>query len=372
MSTVTEANVRREWRSRGLTLVVGAVLALLMLRMFHGQRTTGDEAALGTATTLHVATLDGERLAACRIEEFPDAWPAGTPTGPEALWLGNSQLHSINQARDGDQTAPYYATVELGWPVRGLSLPNASLQEHLVITHWALERRRPDWVILPLVYDDLREDGLRPDMELLATSGVLEGLRAGETGSRLADELAARLAAVPEAEDAIEERRSLQDRTEAWLEAGLSWAWRLWRDRPSTLVAVHLQLYQLRNRVFGIDPTTKRKMIPVRYDRNMQALDELLACAREREVGVLVYIVPLRWDVEPPYVVDDYRRWKTDVGEIVTAAGAGFVDLDEIVPGDEWGTLGAETIDFMHFQDGGHRRLGAAIADWLAAHRDGA
>jgi hypothetical protein len=362
--TAQERQTLEHWRWRLVALLLGAILGVSLVGVFYQTRRDGDEISLGPQQFTIAATWRGEQIAGKSLTDYEAGWPTDTPPGPSALWLGNSQVHTINQFEQGMQTAPHHASEALGWAVRCLSLPNASLQEHLVVTAWALDQRTPDHLVLALVYDDLREDGLRPRMDLLATEGALATLRTSGIGSGLASELEAMLGGARD-DGLATSADSFQDRSEAALENALSAAWPLWRARGDVLASVKYDMVQFRNLVFGIDPTTKRRMIPVLFDKNMEALDAILSLAAREGVRTLVYIAPLRQDIEPPYDLEAYGLWKDEIRSIAEAAGASYADLDSIVPGPEWGTIGEEQLDFMHFRVGGHVVLGEAVARLL-------
>jgi len=82
---------------------------------------------------------------------LPKVFPPKLPEGDSRLWLwlGNSQLHSINQLRDNDEIAPVHASRKLGFMVFGLSLPNASVREALHRDRLALAHSHPQWILLP-------------------------------------------------------------------------------------------------------------------------------------------------------------------------------------------------------------------------------
>ena len=105
-------------------------------------------------------------------------------------------------------------------------------------------------------------------------------------------------------------------------------------------------------------------MIPLRGQRNMVALPEMLRVAHRHGVRALVYNVPLRWDVEPPYDLGAYRQWKRELADAAASADAAiFLDLNKLVPNDLWGLHHGRDVDFMHFQGQGHRMLGRRVAD---------
>ena len=355
-------NTVLHWWIRASCLLVGALLAMVTLHHFAAQGVAPDELALGTHNRSLPAVYQGRQINAWRVEDFSQVYlPEGDlPSAGETLWLGNSQLHSVNEAIETDTTAPYYASEILNQPVYGLSLPNANLQEHLVMLRWALDRRRSDTLVLSLVYDDLREDGLRDEFKQITDEGLMDRLRAYPVGTQLAHELGAMKQDHSDVQGTSRAGRSLQDRSEAWLTGALRSSWSLWDQRSDIYGAVFLNVYNLRNWTFGITPTSKRKMIPLRSDKNMAALKEILRIASDAQMTMVVYIVPLRWNPEPPYQIDQYRQWKQDVAALCEQADVTFADLDTVVVEADWGYMG-EILDFMHFKDQGHRVLAQEV-----------
>ena len=86
---------------------------------------------------------------------------------PVVLWLGNSQLHAINHYRQGEETAaPDLHRRFRDWGIYFLALsqPNANLQEHHLLLAHLLDQLRVDTLVLPVVFDDMREDGIRASL----------------------------------------------------------------------------------------------------------------------------------------------------------------------------------------------------------------
>jgi len=360
-------SVGSAWAARLVAMLVGIGAGLWLLNYYYQQRIVPDELALGKGTMSATAEWSGLRLNAWQLKDYDAVYPGASATGPararEVLWLGNSQLHAVNQYKDGDTVAPAFGSEALGRPALALSLPNASLQEHLVVTAWALERRRPEWLVIPVVFDDTREDGLRPDFKLIDSAGLRESLRKSPGGAELAAELEKLSAAEKDSQGTTRSSVSLQVTVENALEGWADRHWAVWANRGvifSTFLAT--EVYTLRNRVFGITANSKRPKIPLRYERNMRALRELIARATDACVKVIVYIPPLRRDIDPPYFLDQYAACKTDTEAAAREARAYFLDLEGLVPAEFWGERYGD-IDFMHFQVGGHRLMGAAIAE---------
>jgi hypothetical protein len=139
----------------------------------------------------------------------------------------------------------------------------------------------------------------------------------------------------------------------------------IWDERANIRSAViYSYIYRLRNSMLGINPSTKRKKIPARYQDNIQAFKSLLVTARKNQVDVLVYIPPIRSDVEQPYLQPEYEAFKEEMRKLCQDNGARFYNAENIVPPQFWGTKPATTmdgnageIDFMHFKAQGHRIL---------------
>ena len=97
---------------------------------------------------------------------------------------------------------------------------------------------------------------------------------------------------------------------------------------------------------------------------NLEAMKAIIESARKANIEVLTYIAPLRNDVPIPYDNNEYAVFKQEVAAITRDAGGTLVNLEELVPNQNWGTkastglAGGAEVDFMHFQSEGHERLG--------------
>ena len=114
-------------------------------------------------------------------------------------------------------------------------------------------------------------------------------------------------------------------------------------------------------------------MIPGRYARNMDAFLEILEMAKKNEITVLVYIVPLRNDVKIPYQPQSYSQFKLKIEDATIQKGFYFSNFENVVPNNFWGYKGSTSlngdpeIDFMHFQEEGHKILANVIYKKLLA-----
>jgi len=129
---------------------------------------------------------------AALIEDIKTDSPTKPGEGRDlVLWLGNSQLHTINQFRKGDHLAPYWllTLMDCGGCILplGVSLPSANFQEFYVLAHTFSKRLPLSLVIIQLVFETLREDGLRNNFEVLlnSDSGIRAEISRGEVGQEI-------------------------------------------------------------------------------------------------------------------------------------------------------------------------------------------
>ena len=365
-------------RNHLVILVVSAILAGFILRFsFSGERNFED-AALGTLTASYEAKdeqgndIHTTKQREAEIEEMLAVSDLAEQT---ILILGNSQTHSINQKKEDEVVYPELLhAIDASTAVLTNSLPNANLQEFYVILSWWTQQINIDHVIIPVFMDDLREDGLRKDF--------LSGLGRGKFQLTEIDAFNAELNAQlremqasssPSVEESEHKEETPQDYVERELNDWLGDHSETWANRPNARGDLFLALYRWRNQLFNISATTKRKMIPARKDRNMEALNRILNLAEERGISILVYIPPIRTDVEVPYDLREYEAFKSEVeGLTQSSANAQFRNWESIVPGPLWGLKASTTgdeepeLDFMHFQYKGHQILADSLAPFVA------
>ena len=116
--------------------------------------------------------------------------------------------------------------------------------------------------------------------------------------------------------------------------------------------------------MFGITASTPRRISPVIYELNMDALTSIAEHANANNVRVLFYIVPLRNDVESPYIYEEYSEFKRRIMKsFIDYKNVEVINLENIVPASAWGKKdstnmsGDLEIDFMHFTEEGHKLL---------------
>jgi hypothetical protein len=364
----TAATRRACWQLA--SLAIGAIAALIGLDLaFRDRDVAFEEVALGAATHVYLAQVDGDPIHCFDLGDGERCLRGYARRGARAaaIWLGNSQLHAVNQYEEGQETATpilHRVLAADGLDLVAFSQPNANLQEHLVLYSWLAERLKIRALVLPMVFDDCRETGLRESIaRALLDPAVVARLERTQIGRTIV----ASGRKQSSNEDLAALAGTAQERVEAalvgWLDAHVP----LWAQRPQIRGSLMLDLYRVRNAVFGITSVSTRRMIPGRLAMNLEAARALLEDARERGIATVVYVAPLRRDVAPPYVASEYEAFRRDVAALAGETGAHFADLDGLGPAEAWGRtdasgLGGEAeVDFMHFRAEGHVLLAHAV-----------
>ena len=245
-----------------IIFVFGIVFGIVILYWILGFNKTninfedlalGDKATshFGKVGSLHVHCMDDRDINLC-INSYLNAGTNNNVT----LWLGNSQLHAINQYKKGQNTATiklHNLAKKYNQYLISISQPNANLQEHFLITAYLIKKLPIKYLILPVVFDDMREDGIRSNLKnILEDKRTINLIQKYETGKNL-------LLENKNYKKDYNEHTSLLTKSEAYLNSQLNHIWILWSERPSFRGNIFNFLYRLRNFIFQIDPTSTEK-----------------------------------------------------------------------------------------------------------------
>lgn len=360
-----------------ISFLIGILLAGLVLH-FHvsdSKEVRYDQLALGTENQEALGVVEGRKVHCHDMQDIQGCLDAYTPfrdSQKTTLWLGNSQLHAINQIKPGEQPSSallHQQAQEKHRYLLTLSQPNANLQEHYLLLAYALGKLPVDTLILPVVFDDMRETGIRPSLSgALKDSETKATLKQTEVGKSIISIHGDQDSA---GNDMSALNDTVQERSEHFLNKTLAQFWAVWADREQLRGELTLSLYQFRNWILGINPSTTRKMIPGRYVANLDAFKAILTLTANKGVKTLVYIVPVRNDITIPYAPAEYAQFKQEIARLAAESGTAFANLEDIVPAEFWGTKDATTVgggqeaDFMHFQAPGHALLARCLNEEL-------
>ena len=284
--------------------------------------------------------------------------------------MGASHQYAINDFHAGDETMVYHAmklAMERSSQTSYVSvgLPNGNFNEFLAIYLSFREAKvLPDWLLVGVVYDDLREPGVRPSvLESLPdlNSELLEKLGSG--GLNLAHELEVRK------ESPIERNATAgtpQARLEDYLISRLEQYWGAFPFRHN--VAAYL-VWQWKRQVFSVGEFFRRmgnppkRVPPVPPDMmawNSVALESLVSVARSDGVNLILYQVPHPQSARPFYHVRErYDAFLGRISERSREENFHFLDLETLVPLEYW--MVGTAMDPWHFSEPGHRLVAEQI-----------
>ena len=351
-----------------ITFIIGIIVGFIILYWISSSnkiKLNFEDLALGEDTTSHFGKIENLHVH-CQDESdlnlCLDSYFSYGKKNNVTLWLGNSQLHSINQFKKGQETATiklHKLAKKFDEHLISISQPNANLQEHFLITAYLIKKIAVKNLILPVVFDDMREDGIRFSLSyLLKDKSTINLINKYDTGNNL----------LLENKNKIKiKNKSLLDKSETYLNKKLTNIWSLWSERPDFRGNLFNFLYRFRNFVFQIDPSTTRKILPGHYKKNFQALNSIIKIAKDNEIKLIIYNVPIRNDFKIPYDIEDYNKFKKSLNILSNRHSIRFLNLENIVPNHLWGEKNPTSIskeneiDFMHFQEPGHKILSETL-----------
>ena len=272
------------------------------------------------------------------------------------IWIGNSQLHAVNQPDSNAKLASYLVSETLQKKeiaIVTFSAPNINFQEYLAVFNYVTNKVNIDYIILSLCFDDTREDNVRKDLveaRLDSTSKNLFNVKSFET-------------------KIFRNFSSIEKNINFFFQERFQWNTTRQQAQGYTFEI----LYKLRNYIFNIKPSTVRGIIKPIYDKNIHALETILRISQSKKIQTITYVVPIRM-TKLPYYEEEYILFKTDVLNLSKKYNSDFYNLEKIVPNSFWGQKKSTTIsnedeiDFMHFRQEGHIILSKYIIQMLTKY----
>jgi hypothetical protein len=284
------------------------------------------------------------------------------------LWLGNSQLHSINQYEIGEKTATSIVFNSLkadNLNLIAITQPNSNFQEQLIILNLLISKKIKMYrLILPIVFDDMRESSIRDSLSIYMNNGdINHEFISSELGLEILKKIN-----IIDASLASSLTNTNQNYLENYINSILNECCYVWRIRGDVRSSIYTALYKFRNFIFQITPSTERKIIKTSYVDNLKALNEIINICNINKIKIIGYVAPIRNDIKIPYNANEYHDFKVEIRKIILAnPGNQFLNLENIVPEKYWGQKdstgihGDSEIDFMHFSSQGHKLLAEKI-----------
>ena len=161
-------------------IILAACASLTLVSMHAGSPDDYKNLAITTENEFKFTDLRHKKVHCQDAVDWQICFDAYSVDGKDndlIIWLGNSQLHTINNYVAGQSPSSYLLHTELSknkrWLIT-LSQPNANLIEHLLILCHLQARYPIKEVLLSLVFDDFRETGIRPSLSKLAIDPKIE------------------------------------------------------------------------------------------------------------------------------------------------------------------------------------------------------
>lgn len=287
------------------------------------------------------------------------------------LWMGASQLHSISAARDGQAIAAVHANAlaaARSARTRYVQLSYGNANPHELLGVYLLARQggfRPDGVIVSVIYDDLREPGIRREISPTIDLGLQ--LAGGEGVGDLVTEMAARsdvATTSPVVRNAMEgtPQQALESFLVGWLE-------RVWpgyesRQRLKGMLEIAWK-QEVARIVLGRERRTSVLVDTAEEEYGMRAFESLRRLTARDGIPLYIYRAPLRRKADFSYYRDqDYRAFSARMEAWCRANGIAYRDFDALIPGDLFGLTNSGLPDYFHFEEPGHEILGKAVQEW--------
>ena len=348
-------------------IIISCFLSLLLFTFFLSKnvsRVDAENLGLGQATSSYYPVINDLKIHCndANINECTSFYEDKKTLA--TLWLGNSQLHGINQMKAGDVTASellYSMLAPHDMNLVTISMGNTSLLEKHELLKVLVNKIHINQVIIPLIMDDMRESGIRPSIINYAKE------------NSLIDEVAEITK-----EDYIHDDLNMtyQEKSENFLNSKLEILFPAWKMRGEMRTKIFFDLYHLRNKIFKISATSKRSMLPGAYRQNIDALENSLKLMSENNIEVFLYIAPIRNDIDIPYISSEYTSFKNELISLSNKYHTNLYNFENIVDPLSWGyknSTGADgsyEVDFMHFQASGHKALADSLYPKLILDKD--
>jgi hypothetical protein len=231
-----------------------------------------------------------------------------------------------------------------------LSFPNANLQEQFLVLETITNIIQLDMLVLPIFLDDTRENGVRTDVKVYTgflSINNIENKSAPEKSVQTNNKL-----------DAIAKGNLISVYADLYIP--------YWNRRSEIKNSIEYNIYLLRNFIFNIKKSSKRKINKSYYSINLDYLNKIIELTTLKKIKLIVYMAPI-----PPgssiYDEVEYTNFSNYLKNI-KSENYNFYDLSDIIPKTSWvldPNNSREYLDYMHFDGNGHRLLGNALSNLL-------
>lgn len=383
-------SLRRAFGLLAATLVVVGLLGQVNpFGLLQEAITHGDEAERMQPVRLDPASVgisqNQEPLKAYRARPLPPA------SRRQVVFFGNSQQYTASLPRGAAIVPNHFVEItselfESKLEARapgGFAVYNAAAaNQNFIETLWQglywfkVAPVKPSVIVVQSSFDTFRKSGVRPGFQTLIEDPTFTAaLDAWAAPGEKERPYLAEMAKAREEYEARKKELAAATKEEAWtlegsLRKGLEHV-PLYRRREEYKNNMLVCLYLTRVLLFKISPTTRRHITGTPLLDNFTALTDLVRLAKSSGASVFIYNAPTNPRVSM-FFQEEYDAYLTRLGALAEAESAGFVDLANLVPSDEWGYW-VDGPDPIHFDEQGHKtladRLDAAFGAAITAPR---
>jgi hypothetical protein len=302
------------------------------------------------------------------LDRYWSAVPDAT-SQPLVVLCGMSQMYAINEFKSGDKTISELMddeTAPKGVRVFGLAAPNLCNEEAMLLLLSTLSNphTKPKVFIYGACFDKYRNLDLRPSYQAhLLRDRELQALWQRTATEFNKEYPLASQKMQSSLRDALATEKKVSDEgMETRLRGLVARYLPLVAVRKELNATVQFRLYEARNWLLNIKPTTKRPIIQARYDLNKEFLRMMADVSKRNGVRLVLYIIPLNPQADNPYIPQQYRQFKAWLQAFCRDQNVPFANFEGIVPREDWGLFQGGP-DFKHFKEEGHRLTSRAILD---------
>jgi len=264
----------------------------------------------------------------------------------QGIWMGNSQNLSVIEKHNANNDSAIKHLYDImnsdTMLVTSLSLPNANLQEQFYILNAITKDYEINFLILAIFLDDTREFGIRD-----------------EVFKFISNDSASLEKPFSQFKNHSKSESKYKSKISSYADEYLPY----WSERTNAKNWINYQLYLLRNIIFNIDPSTKRKIIRSNYEANLEYLVDIITITKIKNIRLVLYNPP-----QPPsnssfYDDIEYSTFLCHLKKLSQKNNFEFYDFTNIIPKSSWlKNPNKETyLDYMHFDEEGHKILANEI-----------
>mgnify|MGYP006081818281 CR=1 FL=1 len=349
-----------------LFIVLMLFFGLIYIANTYSDSNLSDPAMMGETSDVIARNKDGKQIHLIDLDSNSIKKVISTidNTKKTVFILGNSQTQSVNQLKNKQSNLVELVSFALPeYNVISHTMPNMNLQEFwLSFSYWN-SKITIDKVIIPVFFDDFRENQVRSHLiNYVANKKFLingNDFISKKINNKISNE--------NESENIKNIGQILEIKILDFLNSNFF----IWRNRTNIKTNIFVGLYNLRNTIFNIKPTSKRKVIKSSFKNNLKSLINILKFTDEAEILAYLYIPPIRQDYEIPYDLNEYKNFKKQIRDTISYFNGNFKNFETIVPPPLWGNKQSTNlskkieIDFMHFRFEGHKILSDSLSKFI-------